>query len=80
MDAEHEVECVEHVVGGDDVRECLVEVVLLNSEALDVPAGAPDIGRVGDTEGRVGGLLLLECGEVAADGFAEIVKEGFVVE
>src|ERR1035441_2726109 len=80
MHAQNEVEGAEHVVGGDNVREGLVQVELLDAELLDVPARTPNIGRVGNAEGRVGGLLLFHGGEVTADSLAKVAGESVVVE
>ena len=64
MDAEDEVQRVEHRVLREDVRERRVEEVLLHAEALDPPPRAPDVGRVGHPVRR----LLLELHHLGTIG------------
>src|SRR5665213_2885286 len=80
MHAEHKVERTEHVFGGDDIGEGLVQIELLYAKPFDLPTRAPNVRCVGNAEGRVGRLLLFERSKVAAHSLAKVVGKGIIVE
>src|SRR5512138_491716 len=78
MYAQHEVQRIQHVLRTDDLRKRAMQEVLLDTELLDLPAGAPDMRTIGNAERRRR-LPPRRLREVGCDGRADCTDEAAVL-
>src|SRR5581483_10612880 len=53
VNAQYEIQRIQHVMGNNDVGKCAMQEILLDSEALNIPTYSPDVQFIKDAEGRL---------------------------